>query len=157
MNRDYSLTKSIFIYLQKLIFDKPSFDKVKTYLENEKDLKINALKENIMKKLIGLFVLVLTITLLSFNSPAWAGDATNGAKIFSANCAACHMGGRNVVNPAKTLQKGDLEKYGKDSLEGIISQVTKGYAAMPAFSGKLSASEIEDVATYVLDKSNAGW
>lgn len=110
-----------------------------------------------MKKLISLVLLILTISLLSFSSPAWAGDAANGAKIFTANCAACHMGGGNVVNQAKTLQKGDLEKYGKDSLEAIVNQVTKGYAAMPAFAGKLSSTQIEDVATYVLAQSNQGW
>lgn len=108
-----------------------------------------------MKKIVSFFVIVLTLVLFTFNTSAWAGDASNGAKIFTANCAACHMGGRNVVNPAKTLKKTDLEKYGKDSLEAIVAQVTNGYAAMPAFGKKLSESEIEDVATYVLEQANS--
>jgi cytochrome c6 len=110
-----------------------------------------------MKKLIVVALQLVTIAVFSFTTPAWAGDAANGAKIFTANCAACHMGGRNVVNSAKTLQKGDLQKYGIYDLEQIKYQVTKGKAAMPAFSNKLSAQEIEDVATYVLSQADKGW
>jgi len=43
------------------------------------------------------------------HSSSPAADTANGAKIFSANCAACHMGGRNVVAAAKTLKKDALE------------------------------------------------
>jgi cytochrome c6 len=110
-----------------------------------------------MKKLIVIGLLLVTIAVFSFTTPAWAGDAANGAKIFTANCAACHMGGRNVVNAAKTLQKADLEKYGMYDLDQIKYQVTKGKAAMPAFGTKLSAQEIEDVATYVLSQADKGW
>jgi cytochrome c6 len=46
-----------------------------------------------------------------------------------------------VVNAAKTLKKEDLAKYGKDSVEAIVTQVTKGMGAMPAFGGRLSAEE----------------
>ena len=109
-----------------------------------------------MKKLIVLLFIV-AIALFSLTTPAWAGDITNGAKIFTANCAACHMGGKNVVNPTKTLQKGDLEKYEMYDLEKIKYQVTNGKAAMPAFGNKLSAQEIEDVAAYVLSQADKGW
>jgi cytochrome c6 len=100
-------------------------------------------------------VLIATITV--FAKPALAGDAASGAKIFSANCAACHAGGMNAVNPAKTLQKADLEKYGMNSLDAIKTQVTNGKNAMPAFGGRLNPAEIEDVATYVLEASGSGW
>ena len=110
-----------------------------------------------MKKLIFVTLLLVTIAVFSFTNSAWAGDAANGAKIFTANCAACHMGGRNVVNAAKTLQKADLEKYGMYELDKIKYQVTNGKAAMPAFGNKLSAQQIEDVATYVLSQADKGW
>ncbi len=108
-----------------------------------------------MKKLLVALVLLLVMTVAA--PAALAGDAANGAKIFSANCASCHLGGKNVVNAAKTLQKADLEKYGMNSLEAIVAQVNKGKNAMPAFGGRLNASDIEDVATYVLSKSEQGW
>ncbi|WP_069791955.1 cytochrome c6 PetJ [Cyanobacterium sp. IPPAS B-1200] len=110
-----------------------------------------------MKKIISLILLLTTFLSFSFTSPALAGDVGNGAAIFSANCAACHMGGRNVVNAAKTLQKEDLEKYDMYSLEKIIYQVNKGKAAMPAFLGRLDEQQIEDVASYVLAQAEKGW
>lgn len=104
-------------------------------------------------------MLFLAIAIFSFalSEPALAGDAAKGAKIFAANCAACHMGGGNVVNGAKTLKKDALEKYDMYSLEAIAYQVTNGKNAMPRFSGKLSAEQIDDVATYVLEQAESGW
>jgi len=110
-----------------------------------------------MKKIAKLIVLVIALFSLTVVNPVWAGDAGNGAKIFSANCAACHMGGRNVVNAAKTLQKSDLEKYEMYDIVAIKNQIMKGKAAMPAFGTKLSAEEIDDVATYVLSQADKGW
>ena len=110
-----------------------------------------------MKKLITLTILFFTLVSLTIANPAWAGDAGNGAKIFNANCNACHMGGRNVVNAAKTLQKDALEKYDMYDLVAIKNQVMKGKNAMPAFGKKLTAEQIDDVATYVLSQADKGW
>lgn len=110
-----------------------------------------------MKKILSLILLLITLVSFSFSNEALAGDISQGATIFSANCASCHMGGRNVVNSAKTLQKEDLEKYDMYSLDKIISQVTNGKAAMPSFSGRLTAAQIEDVASYVLAQAEKGW
>lgn len=95
--------------------------------------------------------------MVAFACPAWAADPVNGAKIFSANCAACHLGGSNVIMGNKTLKKDALEKYNMKSLEAIVHQVTNGKNAMPAFKGRLSRSQIEDVGTYVLEKAESGW
>lgn len=90
-------------------------------------------------------------------SPAFAADVANGAKIFNANCSACHIGGNNVIMANKTLKKEALEKYGMASLEAIQTQIKKGKNAMPAFGGRLNDSQIEDVAAYVLSQSRKGW
>lgn len=110
-----------------------------------------------MKTLIQCALLVVTLLVLSFSQPAWAGDVGNGAKVFSANCAACHAGGKNVVNGAKTLQKADLDKYAINDIKAITYQVNNGKNAMPAFKGRLSDQAIEDVATYVLSQAENGW
>lgn len=110
-----------------------------------------------MKKLLSLFLLACAIATFALTPAAWAGDAVKGVQVFSANCASCHMGGKNVVNAQKTLQKEALEKYGMNSLEAIKTQVTNGKNAMPAFGGRLTAEQIEDVATYVLAQSEKGW
>lgn len=110
-----------------------------------------------LKRLFLIALSILAVATFSFTRPALAGDATKGAQVFGANCAACHAGGRNAVNPAKTLQKSDLEKYDMHSLEKIQYQVVHGKNAMPAFGGRLSPAQIEDVATFVLSKADSGW
>ncbi|MGG6295556.1 cytochrome c6 PetJ [Leptolyngbya sp. AN02str] len=102
-------------------------------------------------------VLLLIVTVFSFAPSVLAADFSNGAKVFGANCASCHMNGRNMVNPAKTLQKADLEKYEMASIEAIQNQVRNGKNAMPAFKGRLDDVQIEDVAAYVLDQAEQGW
>lgn len=110
-----------------------------------------------MKKLLTLILLATALLVFGSSRPALAGDAVNGSKIFSANCAACHAGGRNVVAAAKTLKKEALEKYSMNSQEAIVHQVQNGKNAMPAFKGRLNDKQIEDVATYVLEQSDKGW
>ena len=94
-------------------------------------------------------------------SMASAADSAHGAQIFSANCAACHIGGGNVVNGQRTLQQDDLKAYLANYNEGheeaIAYQVTNGKNAMPAFGGKLGADDIADVAAYVESQSINGW
>lgn len=110
-----------------------------------------------LTKLLSIFLVLFAIAIFAVPSPVLAGDAANGAKIFSANCAACHAGGNNVINGAKTLKKDALAKYEMNSLEAIEYQVQNGKNAMPAFKGRLSDAQIEDVATYVLSQSEKGW
>ena len=88
--------------------------------------------------------------------PAFAGDAGAGEQIFSGNCAACHAGGNNVIAAEKTLRKEALDSYlaGGRKESSIVTQVTNGKNAMPAFGGRLSDEEIGDVAAYVLDQAN---
>eukprot|EP00187_Rhodella_violacea_P007641 CAMPEP_0174910174 /NCGR_PEP_ID=MMETSP0167-20121228/71832_1 /TAXON_ID=38298 /ORGANISM="Rhodella maculata, Strain CCMP736" /LENGTH=60 /DNA_ID=CAMNT_0016154361 /DNA_START=260 /DNA_END=442 /DNA_ORIENTATION=+ len=59
--------------------------------------------------------------------------------------------------PEKTLKKEALEQYGMKSVSAITTQVTNGKNAMPAFGGRLSDTDIEDVANYVLSQTEKGW
>lgn len=91
---------------------------------------------------------------------AFAADLENGATVFAGNCAACHAGGNNVIQNEKTLRKDALEQYLSGGLkpESIVTQVTNGKNAMPAFGGRLDEEEITDVAAYVYDQaSNNKW
>lgn len=110
-----------------------------------------------MRKIISVMLLGIALFTFAFSSPAFAADTTSGAKVFNANCAACHAGGKNLVQPAKTLKKDALEQYKMDSAEAIIAQVTNGKGAMPAFKAKLKPEQIEDVAAYVLEQAGKGW
>ncbi|WP_017651326.1 cytochrome c6 PetJ [Fortiea contorta] len=109
-----------------------------------------------MKKIFSVILLGIAIFTFAFSSPALA-DAASGAKVFTANCAQCHAGGKNLVNAAKTLKKEALVKFHMDTAEAIIAQVTNGKGAMPAFKGRLKPAQIEDVAAYVLDKADKNW
>ena len=108
-------------------------------------------------KFVSALLVCLTALMFASATPVLAGDAASGGKIFSANCAACHAGGNNVVNAAKTLKADALEKYEMNSIEAITYQVNNGKNAMPAFKGRLTDAQIDDVATYVLSQSEAGW
>ncbi len=110
-----------------------------------------------MTKLLSAILLVVTLVATAFCHPALAADIQNGAKIFQGNCSACHIGGGNVVIVNKTLKKEALVKYGKYSSEAIQMQVTQGRNAMPAFGGRLSEAQIENVAAYVLQQADNGW
>jgi len=112
-----------------------------------------------MRVLLGA-ALALLIGLFS-PVAAFAADAAHGAQIFSANCAACHIGGGNVVNADRTLKQADLDAYlsgyGEGHEAAIAAQVTKGKNAMPSFLGKLSDTDIADVAAYVEQQAGNGW
>ncbi len=88
---------------------------------------------------------------------AIAASYEEGAKLFKQNCAACHVGGGNLVNAQKTLKKDVLEKYDMYSKDAIVYQVVNGKNAMPAFGNRLSSEQIEQLAEYVLAQADKGW
>ncbi|MFN6518692.1 MAG: cytochrome c6 PetJ [Nostoc sp. CreGUA01] len=114
-----------------------------------------------MRILLLILLLAIALFKLTFISPALAAETSNGAKIFEANCASCHIGGGNILITQKTLKQEALSKYlenyDRDSIEAIIHQVRNGKNAMPAFKDKLSPEEILQVAAYVFQNAQQGW
>lgn len=114
-----------------------------------------------MRKLLSILFVAITLFTVAIARPALADASTEtiaqGAKVFSANCAACHMNGNNVIAANKNLKSAALKQYGMDSAEAIITQVTNGKNAMPSFKGKLNDEQIKAVAAYVLNKSASDW
>lgn len=94
---------------------------------------------------------------IAFSPKAWAADTTDGAKVFSVNCAACHMGGGNIVRRGKNLKQRALKRYGMDSIDAIMYLVENGKNAMPAYKDRLTDQQILDVAGYVLEEAEKGW
>ncbi|HEY9635099.1 MAG TPA: c-type cytochrome [Coleofasciculaceae cyanobacterium] len=111
-------------------------------------------QENFLK-----FLLIILLIALSFTFSPWvlAADTANGAKIFSVQCAGCHVNGGNIVRRGKTLNKRALKRNGMDSEDAIASLVTNGKNNMSAFKDRLSANQIEDVSAYVLEQAEKGW
>ncbi len=79
------------------------------------------------------------------------GDAANGEKVFaSAGCGGCHTfskaGSSGSVGP-------NLDDA-SPSFDAVVTQVTNGGGAMPAFKDQLSEQEIRDVAAFVSGESS---
>ena len=119
-----------------------------------------------MARLIGLFSILLSLILPIVSANPVLASSTEmlnnqGEQIFSTNCAACHMGGGNVIRASRTLKTRDLnahlEEYQQDPLEAIEHQIEDGKNAMPSYSGELTEDEIIAVATYVEQQAELGW
>ena len=77
--------------------------------------------------------------------------------VFKKNCAACHKGGGNIMNPDKTLSKESLDKNKANSVAAVKKIISEGKAPMPAFAGKLKDEQIDEVAAYVIEQASKGW
>ncbi len=113
-----------------------------------------------LSQTLGKFAIAIAVAVaicLNVFIPTAAADAAAGATVFSNNCAACHIGGGNVVLRDKNLKLETLQSFGMDSMEAIMTQVRNGKNAMPPFGGKLTDEQISDVASYVLAQANQGW
>jgi cytochrome c6 len=107
-----------------------------------------------MKTTVIILLIALTLT---FSPPALAADTANGAKIFSVQCAGCHVNGGNIIRRGKTLKLKALKRNGVESLEAIASLVANGKNNMSAYKDRLSEKQIEDVSAYVLEQAEKGW
>ena len=108
-------------------------------------------------KLILLKLIAIALsTFFLFSTPVWAADS-NTSKLFEIQCAGCHANGGNIVRRGKTLKLKALEKNGYTTVEAIATLITNGKGNMSAYKDRLSASEIQDVAQYVLERANQAW
>lgn len=110
-----------------------------------------------MKQLFIVVLITLTALTIIFSPPALAADTANGEKIFSVQCAGCHVNGGNIVRRGKTLKLKALKRNGIDSLEAIASLVANGKNNMSAYKNRLTEKQIEDVAAYVLEQAKKDW
>ena len=110
-----------------------------------------------LKKLLKIILLTFIVLNLNFIPTALAADTANGEKIFSVQCAGCHINGSNIVRRGKNLKLKALKKYGMDSIEAISSIVANGKSNMSAYKDRLSEQEIQDVSAYVLEQAQKGW
>jgi cytochrome c6 len=124
-------------------------------------MRFLSIARHLKARKIALRIILSLLTVITFAVispfPALATENANGARVFSANCTACHAGGGNVIIATKTLKKQALQMYDMYSMDAIVYQLQNGKNAMPSFKGRLTDMEIKDVAAYVLDKAETGW
>nr|ARW68618.1 cytochrome c553 [Palisada sp.] len=109
-----------------------------------------------MKFILSLFFSVVLVLFLGLQLVMGQDASVNleaGEQVFTANCAGCHAGGNNLVVTDKTLKIDALQKYSKDSVDAIVTQVTNGNGGMPAFGNNLDDDQIQNVANYVLNQA----
>ena len=115
-------------------------------------------------------VLLTAISTLADSSPspsasgqALPGDPTNGQSVYQANCTGCHGGSlEGGIGP-------QLNPIAK--LPGVSNPLDVGYlidtvangrtpagggTAMPAWKGKISDKDIQDVVSYILQQNSLG-
>jgi len=101
-----------------------------------------------MKNVLNLFLVVLVLALI-FSTCAFA---QSGADTYKAKCAMCHgangagdtVMGKNLK--LRDLGSADVQKQSDDELATIIG---KGKNKMPAFDGKLTKDQINDLVKYI--------
>lgn len=82
---------------------------------------------------------------------ATEGDAAAGETVWAdAGCATCHT---MAAADASGTTGPDLDELQPD-FDQVVSQVTDGGGAMPAFGEQLSEQQINDVAAYVVDSTS---
>jgi mono/diheme cytochrome c family protein len=85
-------------------------------------------------------------------SPAPAGgDADNGAAIFAQDCAGCHGQNAEGGSVGPSLVSAELKAQDDDFFRQVILNGRAG-TAMPAWEGRLSAQDIEDVIAFLRSK-----
>jgi cytochrome c6 len=85
--------------------------------------------------------------------PSYALNLEKGKTLFNLNCTACHQKGENLIIPEKNLKKEILQANGMYSLNAIKYQILNGKNGMPAFGGRLKEQEIEEIANYIIIRS----
>ncbi len=100
-----------------------------------------------MKNTFRGFLVLLAVTVV-FSTWSFA----DGGETFKAKCALCHgADGKGETGMGKSLKLRDLGSADvqKQSDAELNALITKGKGKMPAYDGKLSADQINELVKYV--------
>ena len=101
----------------------------------------------------GLIAVVLLLGL--WTSPALA--ASEGAMLFEAHCAGCHLNGGNIIRRSKTLKLKALERNGIHGPVDIAMIATEGRGQMSGYGEVLGADGAEAVAEWIWQQAQNDW
>jgi cytochrome c6 len=110
-------------------------------------------KEGKMKTMWKMGVLLVSVVLAL---PAAGLDAAEkkesaGAKLFQQHCAACHPDGGNIIKPALTLHKKDMDAHGVKTAKDIVGKMRTPGPGMTRFDTKtVSDKDAQEIAQYIL-------
>jgi len=104
-----------------------------------------------MKRMTVLLVGVIAMCCVGAVASAEKASKDAGATEFKEHCAICHPEGGNIINPKKTLHKGDREANNVKTEADIIKIMRKPGPGMTTFDQTtISDDEAKDVAKYIL-------
>jgi cytochrome c6 len=109
-----------------------------------------------MKQLVLLSITAVILTSLFTIAGMQQGTAvpSSGEQLFKENCAACHVGGGNIVNPKMPLKGAPLLK----TFAAFLSQIRKPQPPMTAFPpARISEEQARKLYAYILKQNKAGW
>lgn len=89
-----------------------------------------------MTKKCSVFVQTLFMVSVLLVPCVWAQSAAKmspGEEAFERHCSVCHPKGGNIIVPAKTLHKADLEKNGIPKAADIVNKMRNPGPAMTQF------------------------
>jgi cytochrome c6 len=91
---------------------------------------------------------------------AWPGPlqaAPDGARLFEAHCAGCHVNGGNIIRRGKTLRMAALERQGVASEAAIAAIAAAGVGQMSGYAGVLGEEGVAAVAGWVWQQAQVDW
>lgn len=105
---------------------------------------------------LSLSALLWTGGLLAGPVPALA-TGSDGAALFEAHCAGCHIHGGNIIRRGRTLKLKALEQQGITSPAAIATIANQGIGQMGGYGQVLGTGGAEQVGLYVWQQALAGW
>ena len=100
-------------------------------------------------------LLAALVVALALPDPLLA--APDGARLFEAHCAGCHVNGGNIIRRGKTLRLAALERQGVASEAAIAAIAAGGVGQMSGYGGVLGDDGVEAVAAWVWQQAQADW
>lgn len=100
---------------------------------------------------IGVLVVSVGLAIPVVGISAAEKKESKGAKLFQENCAACHPDGGNIIKPAFTLHKKDMDAHGVKTANDIIGKMRNPGPGMTRFDTKtISDKDAQEIAQYIL-------
>ena len=90
-------------------------------------------------------------------APIAGAVSLDSAALFELHCAGCHPNGSNVIRRGKSLKAKALKRHGVDSVAAISTLITQGKGLMSAYGDRLTPEEIQALADYIWQRSQANW
>ncbi len=104
-----------------------------------------------MKNTFSVTLLILSLVLFCHVETAGAAAGSEGEQGFKKDCAVCHPGGKNIINPAKTLSKKTLAANGIKNAADIVEKMRNPGPGMTKFDEKaIPDPTAKAIAEYVL-------